>query len=244
MIAGENIQANIVFRGKLICNECGRSYAVGSTKILQTGEIRRSYRCRTRTDNGPRTTNENGDTYGCNSDIIYEDVIKEGFKSILKDIIKNKEQVIYEVQKIVESTINKREKEEEKGNILLKRKKDIEEERQKAIELCIKGLISEEELEEKRKDKEKELQIIEEELKKEQEELKAIENKKEIIERSKEIVNDIVDTKTFSDEVCRTLIDKVIVYSKSEFDFYLKGRDEGEYFKKKGVLLYNNHGIK
>lgn len=46
------------FSGKLTCAECGRSYGVGSTKKLTTGAIRRSYRCRTRVDNGKRTINE------------------------------------------------------------------------------------------------------------------------------------------------------------------------------------------
>ena len=110
----------------------------GSTKTLISGAKRRSYRCRTRVDNGKKTINEQGEVFGCNSDIVYEDVLKECLKSILKEVIKDKEKII-------------------------------------------------------------------------------------------------------SDEVCKSLVDKVIVHSKADFDFYLKG-NQGEYFKRKGVLLYNNHG--
>ena len=66
----------VILSGKLICGNCGRSFGVGSTKTLQTGAIRRSYRCRTRVDNGIITINEKGEEFGCNADIIYEDEIK------------------------------------------------------------------------------------------------------------------------------------------------------------------------
>lgn len=230
------------FSGKLICANCGRSFGVGATKTLQTGEIRRQYRCRTRVDNGITTINENGETFGCNADIVYEDVLQECLKQLIKQIAKDKEQIINTVQQLVENVINKREKKELKENTTLKRKEAILKERDKAIELCIKGLITEEELERKKEEKQEELKQIERELLEQQEELKAIENKNEIIEKSKQLITDIINTKVFSDEVCRTLVDKIIVHNKAEFDFYLKG-NAGDYFSKSaGVLLYNYHG--
>lgn len=232
------------FSGKLICNECGKSYGVGSTKILENGKIRRSYRCRTRVDNGRRTTNELGEVYGCDSDIVYEDVLKECIKEIIKAIVKDEENIINAVSKLVEKTINKRIKKQEEENILYNKKKDIKDEIQKAIDLCIKGIISEEELVEKKKEKEKELLHINNELKEQEKENNAIENKDIIIKKAKEIITDIVTTKQFSDEVCRTLIDKIVVYKKNEFDFYLVGNTGDFFSKKEGVLLYNNHGKK
>lgn len=214
----------------------------GSTKTLISGAKRRSYRCRTRVDNGKRTINEQGEIFGCNSDIVYEDVLKECLKSILKEVIKDKEKIISDVEKIVETTINKRIKKEEKGNMLLNRKEEIKKERQRAIELCIKGLITEDELQMKKKEKEEELRIIDLELKEQEEEINAFENKKQIIDKAKQTIEDIVETKIISDEVCKSIVDKVIVHSKADFDFYLKG-NQGDYFKRKGVLLYNNHGI-
>lgn len=215
----------------------------GSTKTLISGAKRRSYRCRTRVDNGKKTINEQGEVFGCNSDIVYEDVLKECLKSILKEVIKDKEKIISDVEKIVETTINKRIKKEEKGNTLLNKKEEIKKERQRAIELCIKGLITEDELQMKKKEKEEELRIIDLELKEQEEEINAFENKKQIIDKAKQTIEDIVETKIISDEVCKSLVDKVIVHSKADFDFYLKG-NQGEYFKRKGVLLYNNHGKK
>ncbi|MEE0866061.1 MAG: hypothetical protein U0L98_04625 [Clostridia bacterium] len=214
----------------------------GSTKTLISGAKRRSYRCRTRVDNGKKTINEQGEVFGCNSDIVYEDVLKECLKSILKEVIKDKEKIISDVEKIVETTINKRIKKEEKGNTLLNRKEDIKKERQRAIELCIKGLITEDELQMKKKEKEEELRIIDLELKEQEEEINAFKNKKQIIDKAKQTIEDIVETKIISDEVCKSIVDKVIVHSKADFDFYLKG-NQGDYFKRKGVLLYNNHGI-
>lgn len=215
----------------------------GSTKTLISGAKRRSYRCRTRVDNGKKTINKQGEVFGCNSDIVYEDVLKECLKSILKEVIKDKEKIISDVEKIVETTINKRIKKEEKGNMLLNRKEEIKKERQRAIELCIKGLITEDELQMKKKEKEEELRIIDLELKEQEEEINAFENKKQIIDKAKQTIEDIVETKIISDEVCKSLVDKVIVHSKADFDFYLKG-NQGDYFKRKGVLLYNNHGKK
>ena len=232
------------FSGKLICANCGRSFGVGSTKTLQTGAIRRSYRCRTRVDNGTTTINEKGEEFGCNADIIYEDVLQQCLKEIINQIAKDKESIINEVQLLVENIINKREKKELRENTTLKRKEAIIKERDRAIELCIKGFITEEELERKKEEKQEELRQIEMELLEQQEELKAVENKKEVIAKSKQIITDIISTKVFSDEVCRSLVDKVIIHNKAEFDFYLKG-NAGDYFSKQdGVLLYNYHGKK
>ena len=229
------------FSGKVICSECGRSYGVGSTKKLKTGAIRRSYRCRTRVSVGRKTVNQNGDTFGCDSPIVYEDVLQECLKDILKNIIKNKDEIINDVGKMVETTINKRTKKEKKDNIWLKRKEEIEKERQKAIELCIKGLITEDELQQKKEEKAEELRKIEMELQEQQDELKALENKDVIIKEAKKTIEDIVNVKKVTDEVCKSLVEKVIVHSKNDFDFYLKG-NQGNFFKRKGVLLYNYHG--
>ena len=232
------------FSGKLICNECGKSYGVGTTKKLESGKIRRSYRCRTRVDNGRKTINELGETYGCSSDIIYEDVLIECVKEIINTIAKNKEDIIDTVSKLVENTIKKRTKKSEKENSLYNKKKEIQTDIQKVIELCIKGIITEEELKLKKKEKERELLHINNELNEQEEENKAIDNKDIIIKKAKDIITDIVKTKQFSEEVCRTLIDKVIVYKKNEFDFYLTSNTGDFFSKKEGVLLYNNHGIK
>lgn len=229
------------FSSKIVCNQCQGTYAVGPTKTLKSGAIRRSYRCRTRITNGKRIISEQGEINGgCSSDIIYEDVLKEILKEIIQEIAEDTERITNDIQKAVEIIINKRERKEGQENTILKKKKELETERQRAIELCIKGLITEQELEEKRKDKEQELQRINEELKQQQEEIKALDNKDEIIKKSKQIVSDIVNTKTITDEICRTLVDKVIVYSKNELEFYLKG-NSGDFFKREGVILYNNH---
>lgn len=228
------------FSSKIVCNQCQGTYAVGPTKTLKSGAIRRSYRCRTRITNGKRIISEQGEIHGCSSDIVYEDVLKEILKEIIQEIAEDKARITNDIQKAVESIINKRERKEGQENTILKKKKELETERQRAIELCIKGLITEQELEEKRKDKEQELQRINEELKQQQEEIKALDNKDEIIKKSKQIVSDIVNTKIVTDEICRTLVDKVIVYSKNELEFYLKG-NSGDFFKREGVILYNNH---
>ena len=226
----------------MICANCGKSFGVGTTKKLQTGEIRRQYRCRTRVDNGVTTINKEGKEFGCNADIVYEDVLMQCLKEIIKQIAKDKEKIINIVQELVVSVINKREKKELNENITLKRKEAIIKERERAIELCIKGLITEEELERKKDEKKEELKQIEKELQKQQEEIKAVENKEEIIKKSKQLITDIINTKVNSDEVCRTLVDKVIVHNKAEFDFYLKGSRDDYFSKKDGVLLYNYHG--
>ena len=228
------------FSSKIVCNQCQGTYAVGPTKTLKSGAIRRSYRCGTRITNGKRIVSEQGEIHGCSSDIVYEDVLKEILKEIIQEIAEDKARITNDIQKAVESIINKRERKEGQENTILKKKKELETERQRAIELCIKGLITEQELEEKRKDKEQELQRINEELKQQQEEIKALDNKDEIIKKSKQIVSDIVNTKIITDEICRTLVDKVIVYSKNELEFYLKG-NSGDFFKREGVILYNNH---
>ena len=47
--------------------------------------------------------------------------------------------------------------------------------------------------------------------------------------------------KEFSKNVCRELVDKVVIYSKNKFDFYLKGYTDPFNFNYEGNILYSQH---
>ena len=48
-------------------------------------------------------------------------------------------------------------------------------------------------------------------------------NIEEVIENVRRTVDKILNIKNFSKCVCREMVDKVIIYNKNKFDFFLKG---------------------
>ena len=79
-------------------------------------------------------------------------------------------------------------------------------------------------------------------------ELKAEINKKNLKENIDDIINnirnkinDILNIKKFSENICMELVDKVIVYNKKKFDFYLKGYSDPFNLEYKSDILYAQH---
>ena len=57
------------------------------------------------------------------------------------------------------------------------------------------------------------------------------------MENVRKIVNNILNVKEFSKKVCRELVDKVVIYNKKKFDFYLKGYEFPYTFDCKSNIL-------
>ena len=57
------------------------------------------------------------------------------------------------------------------------------------------------------------------------------------MENVRKIVNNILNVKDFSKKVCRELVDKVVIYNKKKFDFYLKGYEFPYTFDCKSNIL-------
>ena len=64
-----------------------------------------------------------------------------------------------------------------------------------------------------------------------------LQNKELLIKNIKQTMNKILNFETTSNNICKEVLEKVVVKSKNEFDFYIKGYTTPFLLNYKGVIL-------
>lgn len=240
-IDGSKYSNRYAFSGKLICHSCNERYVGSDNRKRADGTIRKSWHCYTKRKYGLKRKLENGTVIGCNNENVNNEVLKECFQNILLDLKPNKSKVTNDILKAVESIIDNRSSNENKEQELNLEKEKLLLEKSKAINLCVKGIITEKELLRQKQMIEDEMNEIDKKLMEIQSTETGIENKSEILARVKKVIHRIIDCKDFSDEVCKELVDKVVVHNKTRFDFYITVQDNNFFSMGNGSILYKQH---
>ena len=210
------------FSGKLVCACCGASYVGGENRHRKDGTLRKTWRCYTATKYGKKHI-EDGKEIGCDNDRVNNELLKECFMKALKEILINKKEIKKDIEDYVKRAINKCGKETELNDILLKEKEQLEKEKNKLLDLCIKEIIDEESYKLKNKEIETKIIKLEKEIQEQERKVKIKENIEEVLDNVRKIVDGILSLKKFSKNICKELVDKVVIHSDTKFDFYLKG---------------------
>ena len=83
---------------------------------------------------------------------------------------------------------------------------------------------------------------LEKELKAQEQKIKIRDNIEEILSNVRKTVDNILNLKKFSKNICKELVDKVVIYNDTKFDFYLKGYENPYIFdEKKSNILSLQH---
>ena len=67
------------------------------------------------------------------------------------------------------------------------------------------------------------------------------ENAEEILEKIQKTIDNILNIKKFSKNVCKEFVDKIVIYNDKKFDFYLKGYDTSFNFNEESNISYLPH---
>ena len=224
------------FSGKLICACCGASYVAGETAKRIDGTIRKTWRCYSAVKFG-----KNNKVMGCDNARVNNEVLKECFMKALKEIIKDKQHIKKEVEMYLKGAIQKCAEETQAVDIFKNEKERLIKEKNKLLDLCIKEIIDETTFKMKNKDLENKIENIEEEIKKNNKRMALKENTEEIINHIKKAIDKILNMKEFSKNICRELVDKVIIYNDKKFDFYLKGSTNPFMLNEENNILLPQH---
>ena len=73
------------------------------------------------------------------------------------------------------------------------------------------------------------------------EQTKNKENAEEILEKIQKTIDNILNIKKFSKNVCKEFVDKIVIYNDKKFDFYLKGYDTSFNFNEESNISYLPH---
>ena len=210
------------FSGKMVCACCGASYVAGENRKRKDGTIRKTWRCYTATKYGKKHIKDEQEI-GCDNDRVNNEVLKICFSKILKEITTNKSEIKKDIETYIKDAVKNTENDTKIIDILTKEKEQINKERGKLLDLCLKEIISEDVYKVKNEELMQKITKIELELNQQEDKKKIRDNIDEIVKNSMNVVNDILNVKEFSKNVCRELVDKIVIYNERKFDFYLKG---------------------
>ena len=225
------------FSGKMICGKCGASYVAGENRKRADGTIRKSWRCYTAV-NYRKEHKVNNEIIGCNNEIVNDKVLKESFMKALKMIVDNKQEVQEDMEKYLKMALKRSEEENGGNDLLLKQKEKIIKEKSKLLDLCINEIITQDEFNAKNKELNEKINKINKEIKQQQEKEEIRENIEEIINKSRKVIDEILNIKKMSKNVCKELVSKVVIHSKRKFDFYIKGCKEPYFFGYESDISY------
>ena len=99
-----------------------------------------------------------------------------------------------------------------------------------------------EELKEQKQFIDNQITDIEKEIKNLENKNETIQNKATILKEIKEVITGIASLQTFSDEVCKEIVEKVEVKDKTHFDFYIRGKSGNFFSASEGNILYGKYG--
>ena len=226
--------------GKLVCAECGGKYVGGVSKEKADGTRSRSWRCATAVNYGKKHIVDEHEV-GCNNNRVNDLVVKETFSTILKEIITNKKEIKKDVETALKTVLTTCRTEINDIEELIKSKEKVERERSKLLDLCLKEIITDEEYKNKSIELNEKISKYDVEIREQEEKRKIRENIDEIIDNVRKIIDNILNLKEFSKNICKELLDRVVVHNNKKFDFYLKGYEDPFNFDYKGNILYAQH---
>ena len=210
--------------GKLKCGCCGNTYVGGDNRKRKDGTIRKTWKCAEKHKYGRKHLNAQGENIGCDNDNVNNDIVLNAFNQIMTKITSSdKEYIIKSTMKTISLVLKNNCSLNTDEERLYQKKQKIETQIKKAISLCISGIITDEELKEQKVNLENELTLINKDLDKINEKQILLQNKDQLLDIIEKTLNEILSFETTSDELCKQVLEKVIIKSKNEFDFYIKG---------------------
>ncbi|MCL2398051.1 MAG: recombinase family protein [Defluviitaleaceae bacterium] len=206
------------FSGRLSCGHCGASL-ISRTRLSKdkSRNIHR-WQCSQYYKYGPKHKDERG----CESEMIRNEILERVFCFALSDIAQDKEAIVDECVELVIGTLGLDSAKDDHAETQ-KEINGINKQLGRVISLCIKGLISEEELEEQRKTLDRQKSAFGDKLLLLSKNMSMTSEREVLRDRIKERIGEIVCAETFSEDVVKEMLDKIVVYGKDCFEVHVKG---------------------
>ncbi|MDF2987057.1 MAG: site-specific recombinase, invertase Pin [Eubacterium sp.] len=210
--------------GKIECAYCKSKFKRRIWR-KKDGSQKISWQCSTAIKYGKEKIKAQNEKVGCNCRSLNELILQELFLTVLSSVTKNRKKIIQEVKQAIYQAIN--EDTAGEGDITYNKNETdkINFKKAKLIELFTDGQIKREEFNKINSSYNRQIDILEDNIKSIQ---KNLNSKKELAEKmviiEKAIMN-IAEIQEFSGEVCKHLLNKLIVKDREELTFYINGTE-------------------
>jgi len=220
------------FSGKVKCGCCGKTFV--SRKRYERKTLL-AWKCYNGYKYGTAKQNAAGETVGCNAASIRDELLQQVFLKSLKDIVTGKEQIIAEVENAVINAVGEIQTSTEETNInreiiRLERKLDV------LLDARLENEITKDEFKKKKTLMEMELNILNKKLKESENRQQLIDNQHALMDKIRDIIKKLVSSEEFSGEVCKEVLEKIIVHGRSEYSVYFKDLKDSYFFTELGDI--------
>lgn len=214
---------------KIECADCGKHY---KRKIanLNTKYAKPVWSCGEYLKYG-LLKERNGLKVGCNSKYLPEKTLEEAFLSVLNAIVKDKEEIMLEVQKAVIQAIEQSNDMTTQAEVLKSKKAKIEAKKKRLVELFVGGTVDREQYDTLHDSYITEIEKIDVEIEKIENQAEEKEDLKKRVNAVNKAIKSLVFLEEFSPEICRKTLDKVVVESRKSLTFFLRmGENQHPFF--------------
>lgn len=212
------------FSGKVKCGICNSTY-VSRKRKRNDGTQRHLWQCFSNSKYGAPHKIPNGEVVGCNGKSVNNDILEAVFINVLNDILSNKDSIMTKAIDTVTSILDEQPQNYDVDIIQIEKEiQKLKNQKHKLVDLYFANNITKDDLKEIGDKYERQIEKLSEKLHTIKNQVQQVSDKDSILNSIIDTIKSIVNCNTFSDEVCRQLLDRVIVKGKTEFDFYIKGR--------------------
>jgi len=208
------------FSGKLTCGCCDSSFisrnrmAKDKIRVIQRWQCSRYYKYGAK-HNDPR---------GCEASMVRNEILEHVFQLALSDVDMNKDKIAGDCVKLVLGVLDVDDAKDAHAETL-NEIADIDKQIERAIGLCVKGIINEEELAMQREPLDKQKTALYNKLSALDNNMSMISESEALLRNIQDRINKIVSTESFSGEVAKEMLEKIVIHSKDRYDVYFRGFD-------------------
>ena len=208
------------FSSKLACGCCGASFISRNRKANDGIRLIQRWQCGQYFKYGSKAKDERG----CEASMVRNEILEQVFRLALSDVAQNKDTIIKEMTELIIGTLDADSTQDEQADTL-KEIADIEKRMERAVSLCIKGLISEDELAKQKVPLDKQKTALQQRLARLNDNISLTNEREALVDKIKSRITQIVHAEVFSEDVVKEMLDKIVIHGKSRYDVYFRGID-------------------
>ena len=211
--------------GKIYCGRCGNLFFVCSSSKRKDGTRRKTWKCSNAMHYGFERKSESGEIIGCNNETISDKAIKEAVKiAIARANIDTKEIESDLMSTLSSSVVNSKKQSENKIKLLTRKKENMEEEKNKLLDLYLNGTITTSIYKAKNVELDTEINEIIKKINENTEKQEKDQSTEEVMRKIAKKIKLIVDNRSTEgdDIICKQLVNKIIIFDRKNCDIYLK----------------------
>jgi len=205
------------FSGKLRCGLCDSTF-ISRNKNMKDGRKLKRWQCSKCFKYGAKHNNENG----CENTMVRNEILEHIFQLALQDSVYNKDKIIKDCIRLVSNTLNTDQIQSEYSDAE-KALERLNNRLSNLVNLRLDGEITKEELKSMREPLDIQIATAQDKLKQLESKTALVEQQDTILDKIKSRITSLVTANVYSEDIVKSLLDKIVIHGKNRYDVYLRG---------------------